>query len=728
MTNPHTPRLHQRGRRARRGSALMLTMIFTLALGGLAISAIYMGGSTQMLSKLYDRERDYRYAAEWALAIGKARLTVDTAFTLPDSLYVQVMNGQTVLDASGNPVPKVKVDLYAGVGGASSGEYGRFVELVAVAYDNGGARHVRRLELQAENFARYAMFVDTWATTACYTTGEILRGRAHSNQAWKNCSSAPGVIHTDTVSAVTTVNGVGQYQSAKINGHPVISFPSVAKLSWMPGYAASASLSFTPAAEVGSTGGSRMEFVAVDLDGDGALTGAAEGYFKVFDAYAGATSNPYVNTSAVSPYVTGGTDTTFSRMSTPSGTGAAARWDNILNGATSVAKSAILNQCGVWYTMGLPARPMFVPLAAHDDQDQRYRWLADTLGDNTTIPGRFATRALAAAWIQNVRNNTANKIALLKNVTAPATTAGRCYPAGDPRLMPVERPGIANVAYPGAGDQSRDVLPDPSERGGEDSTFTQVTKTGTWRQWPGWAGAGAFVGGTTRRQMIEEPFLWPVHRTQNLNSKGVIYVNGDIYLSGLFRGRATLYISGTGTFIDDLTYVTNPASLPICQNLLGIITGSHLQISDNAVNRPRNIDGTAAANARFLDDNQDFFLHAVTLSGVSNTSATFGVENYNTGPSTGRQCTPVAGYTVVTSGGCISQSGGVILRAISATFSGANTGFAENRVKDACLDVDSPPYFPLTGRYLDNEFYELDPAVFNSIGVAQFYRRLQSAP
>ena len=26
------------------------------------------------------------------------------------------------------------------------------------------------------------------------------------------------------------------------------------------------------------------------------------------------------------------------------------------------------------------------------------------------------------------------------------------------------------------------------------------------------------------------------------------------------------------------------------------------------------------------------------------------------------------------------------------------------------------------------EFYELDPAVFNSIGVAQFYRRLQSAP
>jgi len=45
-------------------------------------------------------------------------------------------------------------------------------------------------------------------------------------------------------------------------------------------------------------------------------------------------------------------------------------------------------------------------------------------------------------------------------------------------------------------------------------------------------------------------------------------------------------------------------------------------------------------------------------------------------------------------------------------------------VKDACLDVDSPPYFPLTGRYTDNEFYEIDPATFN---VAQLYRTLQGA-
>ncbi|MFN8583396.1 MAG: hypothetical protein U0163_20775 [Gemmatimonadaceae bacterium] len=90
---------------------------------------------------------------------------------------LQIMNGQSVTDATGATVPKVKVDLYAGIGGSSTGQYGQYVELIAVAYDNGGARHVRRLELQAENFARYAMFVDQWAP-GCYTTGEIVRGRA----------------------------------------------------------------------------------------------------------------------------------------------------------------------------------------------------------------------------------------------------------------------------------------------------------------------------------------------------------------------------------------------------------------------------------------------------------------------------------------------------------------------------------------------------------------------
>jgi hypothetical protein len=710
-------------RRTRRGSALMLTMVFTFALGGLAISAIYMAGSSSMLSKLYDRERDYRYAAEWALAVGKSRLMTDTSFVLPDSLYVQILNGATVTDAGGTAVPKVKVDLYAGVGGSSTGQYGRFVEMVAVAYDNGGARHVRRLELQAENFARYAMFTDQWSP-GCYTTGEIVRGRAHSNQNWQSCSSAPGPIYTDTVSAVTTVTGTAQYPTAqhRYPNAPNIPFPTVSKLSWMPGYAAGANLSYTTPATIGSTGTVRLEFVAVDLDGDGALTGPAEGYFRIFESRAGATSNPWLTGALGSPFVTGGTDSSFMRASTTNGT----RFDNILAGGNSVNKSLVQNQCGVFYMMGSPARPMFMPLAAHDTLNHRYKWFIDTLSVATL--GRPGSRANAILYLRNyVLSNasySANSAALLKNGSAYTTGSPRCFPAGDPYLMPVERPGEVRV-YPAPAGQSIDTLPSSSRRGGEDTTFTEVTKTGRWRQWSGWTG-GSFFTGATRRQAVEEPFLWPVHRTQNLGSKGVIYVQGNIYLSGTFRGRATLYVSGDVDMIDDLTYVTNPASLPICQNLLGIITGANIWIADNAINRPRYVDGTGSSNARFFDDNQDFFLHAVTLVGVSNSTATFGVELLSSGPNAGRLCSPVPPNSAQTSGGCINQAGGVIQRRISATFSGGYTGFAENRVKDACLDVDSPPYFPLTGRYLDNEFYEIDPAQFSAMGVAQFYRRLQS--
>jgi hypothetical protein len=198
-------------------------------------------------------------------------------------------------------------------------------------------------------------------------------------------------------------------------------------------------------------------------------------------------------------------------------------------------------------------------------------------------------------------------------------------------------------------------------------------------------------------------------------------VNGSVWVSGTLRGRVTLYASQDVKFIDDLVYATNPASLPICQNLLGIIAGFDVWLSDNAINRPRRV---GQAQTSFLDDDQDFFLHAVTLSGVNKTDGSFRTEGYNIGPNANRTCTAVAGSSAQTSGGCINQAGGVIEKTVQPTFAGGWTGFAENRVKDACLDVDSPPYFPLTGRYFDNEFYELDPAQFN---VANLYRTLQGA-
>jgi hypothetical protein len=330
----------------------------------------------------------------------------------------------------------------------------------------------------------------------------------------------------------------------------------------------------------------------------------------------------------VYPFVSGGTDTSFTRSQTPNGQ----TFLSILQAAgTTLNKSVILNQCGVYYMMGNPARPQFIPLAAHDTLDIRYKWLIDSL--LKPVLGRPGSRANAINYLKTfmpavVGQNAAgaNQTALLKNGSAYTTASARCFSAGDPNLMPVERPGGLYLPLTG----TPDTLPIASRHGGEDTTFTSRTKTGVWKPWTGWAGASSFTG-ATRRQLVEEPYLWPVHRTQNLNSTGVVYIGGNIYLSGLFRGRVTLYVNGDVNFTDDLTYVTNPASLPICQNLLGIITGQNIWIADNNINRPRYMDGTGTANARFLDDNQDFFLHGVTLVGVNNTTATFGVEALTSG-------------------------------------------------------------------------------------------------
>jgi hypothetical protein len=676
------------GRSNRRGSALMLVLLFTLALGGLAISAIYMNGTTTIVSKLYDRERDYRYAAEWALAMGKSRISRDTTLILPDSGYVTLASNLAPTTVGGAPIPLVKVDLYAGLSGVTTGQYGKAVSLVAVASDGSGARHVRRLELLAENFAVYAVFVDQWQAGLCYTTGEIIRGRAHSNTQWQSCASAPGPIYTDSVSAVTTITGTAQYQKGNYPNFFRINYPTNAWLTKMIGLATTANYNITPVATA-TRGGSRMEFVAIDLNGDGDVTDQTEGFFRIYDGNVGALGLP------------AGADTFVTKSQWPYN----AKADTLATSAGSASQKyrhVIRNQCGATYTYqdaGGGLHQWFIPVAAHDNANVAKRWFRN--GMEQTFLRQGQPPATAAANAEALRTQTVTQI--LQRAGA------RCYPAGDPHLMPTER-------FVDSGD---------ANWGGQDSTFTPAGRSGAWRPYPGPA-FSAFTG-STPRQAGEQAYLWPLHRALNPYFQGVIYVNGSIYMSGQVRGRATVFANNNVKFIDDITYTSPPGTLSnICTNLLGILTGDHAALSDNAIQRPKYINSTTAGTAKFLDDNQDFFLHGVTMSGVYNTNGGFYTELYNAGSNAGRTCTPQAGFTGSTSGGCINQAGGVIQRKIYATFSGGYTGFAENRVKDPCLDFDSPPFFPLTGRYKYNEFYEIDPQQFLQMGVANFFRRLQN--
>ena len=644
-------------RASRRGTALILVLLMTVTLAAIAMSAILLTGSGGMIGRYYDRERDFRYAAEASLQMGKARLLRDTTVHLPDTGYVTLISGGSIKGADGITIPNVKVNLYAGLSGNTTGQFGQFASIVAEAYDAGGTRYVRRLEMQAENFARYAMFTDTWPGGLCYSTGEFIAGRAHSNQNWGSCNSP---TYYDTVSAVGSVSGGSPtYKKGKINGAPYIPIPPVSRLASLHTHALSGNLDVIPSGNDLTSVRTRIEFVAVDLNNDNDINDDAEGFMRVYQAQ--------------------GVSSSSGRL----------RGD-LQFGATS-KEAAEDSLCGDFHT-DTTGHATFYPIWAHNQA-----WFAS---------GRVFT---AGQWA-GVNDEFTGTITPAVRDKIMSNGSFRCYMSGDPHLVASER----RLALPVA-------LRVNWQKGGEDSTMTDSTEYGYWQKWGGDSGpvvtALNGIGGASPYKFWKNHAvrLWPLYRTLNPNTKGVIHVHGPIVMSGILRGRVTVYAATTGAQIgqvgygDDLVYSQDPAAVT-CANLLGVISDDDQLILDNSINSPQRATGSSGTY-RWTDgdDNgmttsQDFVLHGVTMS----RTGTVGVENFNSHPEHIGPCN-----AAISGRGCIRQAGGVIESVISATYSNNGDGFGENRSVDVCLNTMSPPYFPTTGRYIDNRFYEIDPARYN---------------
>lgn len=711
-----------RGLGLRKGSALILVLIMTLSLAGLAISAILLSSSAGLLTRFYDRERDYRYAAEAALALGLSRVENDTLLSLPEDTAMALLTGASLTDASGNTLPRIKVNLYAAYTGDTTGTYGQFVTLLAQAYDSGGTRYVRRLDLVAESFAKYAMFTNLSPSNYQYGPGEFLKGRGHSNGDWKSTGGGPGPHYYDTITATGSVSGAtgnAIYDKGYISGYKKIPYPTIPKLSSMQPMAAAANLDITPVSGTsgGNKQGTRMEFVPIDINSDGTYD-ATEGFFRLFDMALGMDTTRLradIGTSSTTP--------TF---------------------ATSMP--VLMNQCGAAYTIG--TRKEFFPVAAH-----QWAWV-QTLIQTSTSPTVTSSNATKMGNFSNF--STAVDLIL-------AQPTARCYPAGDPHLMLTERfTDAAGVWHKDGTTTTSDTVPFGQnavllqQRGGEDTTFSEVVRDcpvltaaarctggmasvkylGGWRAWPGaalstWPTTSASL---TPRQANEKAYEWPMTAPYNANSKGVVHVYGPkIYMSGVFRGNVTVYEDSNVTFLDDLTYDQDPAApSALCRNMLGIIFGDSAMLADNAINRPRQVDwGGGTKIRKILGPNEDFYLHAILMSlrgTVTTENADGNLAQYPTpiscptGDTTG---------TTGTSGGCWFQTGGTIETIISQHYtSSANSGLREGRTLDPCqLTNKKPAFFPNSMQYQVNKYYEIDPVnVSTWAQVKQYYAYLRGKP
>jgi hypothetical protein len=632
----------------RRGFALLTVIMLTLAMAALAASAVYMAGNAGLLATSTDREREFKYGAEAAMAIGKSRLNTDP-LVLPDTGFVTILSGQAITGADGVALPGVTVNLYTGPTGSSSGQFGRFASVVAEARDASGARFVRRLELTQESFAKFAYFsnkeTNTSGGTIYFANQDNLWGPVWSND---NISIATtgARFHGDVGTAKSVLYTVNPLLTTFDKGfsinQPVIVLPNNTTLSKLSGYAAAGFTNWTaPSNGDASTVRLRAEFVAIDLGtGTADSTGIDEGFVKFYQANAGEE-----------------------------------KW---LRGDWTTTKANASN-CGMFYRVNAPgpaAIMKFFPASVHGTS-----WMKTFL----TTGG--------------LSSSAANTIGSMSVEQIMAQAGARCFLGGDPRLAAEERIGLVNGTGPGQ------YITAKQQIGGEDTTFTPTGMHGKWL---------AYTGVVDPRVLAKRPndagYLFPIYRGLNPGTKGVIAVTGTVGISGVLRGKITLYATGTVVILDDQRYATDPSvtnavgAPTVCPDVLGVIAGANITVADNAINNPPNVSTTSTANYKTMDDTKDLFLHGTMMA----LNESFGVENYSSGANNAMDCEGTNGGR-----GCLYLTGGLIQERRGAVGLLSGEGYIKRYSYDRCALSSPPPFFPTTGRFLDNRYYEIDPVRFN---------------
>jgi hypothetical protein len=637
-------------RRPRRGVALVFVLIFVIAMAALAMSSIFMASNANLLAKSYDRERDLKFAAEAALAIGKSRVNADPGVLTmrrAGQLDTAILLGQSLRAADGTVLPGIKVNVYVGPTGSTSGQFGRFSSIVAEARDARGNGFIRRLELTQESFAKFAYWSNSenmGSSTIFFNNGDELWGPVWSNDTISIGSG--GAKFHDEVGTAFFVSGAayGVFSKGKKEYQKPIALPSTALLANLKTISATSGWDFVSGRAGSNTETSvldRIEFLADDFNASGDSTDLNEGMFRIFTAKA---------------------DTAL-RGDYPSG--------------NPPAVSAV-SYCGDWHTTKLAdgTRPLqFFPARIHLQS-----WFKTQITEdiNNRYPG----------WTVSKRSATVDSITTESIKAMMASPNARCYLPGDPHLAPVERDGsVAGGSYPTA----------LYQKGGMDSTFTPSGLSGAWKINPSTPDT---MISRVRKPDGDAKYLFPIDRGFNTNAKGVIHFSGNVGVSGTLNGRITMYANGTIILLDDLRYANDPVK-GVCRDILGLIADKDIVIADNALNDPQLV---ASGTYKNVDDTPDVTIHAVMMA----LGTSFRVENFNSGPTNVNGCGAVANGR-----GCINLSGGIIQQSRGPVGRSDGTGFAKRYTYDRCAIVNPPPYFPTTGRFQDNRYLELDPAGFN---------------
>ena len=575
-----------------RGIALVTVLLVTLVVLTLMSTAAVLGGNTALVTRYRQRETLLTTVAD--AGIEEARSAVNGTRTLmPDTGYKLFETRAVVYDAVGNAIPNVTRTTYIGPTGITSGQYGVFASVVTIAKDVFGNTVVRRGEIDQESFAKYAYFTNTEGLIY-FANNDQIYGPVHSNDVINIVAS--GATFYGPVSTAKTISGrqYGTYKQGFLENAGKIGFPTTADLNKLKAQATPGNMLIT-STTTGVLGQAtvRIEFVALDLNGDGNTSGDNEGFIRVYQS----DSAGWAVADAPSNYAQFG-----------------------LRNSTN---------CGDFHG------GVFKSAQSHYD----------------------GTSGTADSWSGALNN-----------------ASKRCYLGGSDSLWGTFKPNDAH---------------------------------GQWLKWPG--PVSPLVAFRADGQ-----YLWPISRALNPSFKGVIYVNGDVAVSGKLRGRVTLAATGNIVIVDNLTYVTDP-SLGGCADILGLFVGNDVVMADNTLNSPQLPQGPAGGavgnSYNTYKATKDEFVHGFLLA-----LNLFTAENYTAGPTNAEGC-----QTQKDGRGCLYLTGGVIQQTRGATGLSDGHGYIKRYAYDACGQTDPPPYFPTTGHFVRGHYFEVDPTNFD---VAAYFKLL----
>jgi Tfp pilus assembly protein PilV len=552
------------------GFAMMTVMIVVMIVGLIATTAVVIGASHTIGNRYYQQRSQLDALALEGVEYARARINADDDL-YPNDGFNTLENGVTVKDAAGEVIPGLKRWTYVGPTGQTSGQYGVFGSIVSEVRDPAGGVIIRRGQVYQESFAKYAYFTDIEPSNISFGGGDQIFGPVHTNSPLKIYSS--GATFHDETRTAEDVRGeaYGTFKKGYEEYVPRIDMPETADLNKLKVQATAGSTYFDPASLSGSGEAyMRIEFVALDLDGDGDTTGADEGFFKVYE-------------SSDWRWVSG---------------------DEPSSGIRNVA------HCGHFHGS------TFVSAADHPNSG-------------------------SDDWVDSLTDSDS-----------------QCFLGGDSRIT---------------------------------NGFVADDGRGEWLEW-----TGAKHPGLAGRP--DRDYLFPMDRRYNPNFKGVIFVDGDVIISGRLRGRVTMVSPDEIILADDLVYASDPG-LGTCEDILGMFSGDDITVADNLLNSPY--------SGYTWDETKDEFFHGIVLA-----LDIFTVENFASGATTDQRCEGAPWGR-----GCLYLTGGIIQRTRGAvgTIGGfGGTGYLKRYAYDRCGATAPPPYFPTTGHFVSNELYQVDPTDFTA--------------